>query len=77
MSSHHLLRSSDWGICETFHRLPAPKKIVALAAFFDRRPVPVCLSVLCQIVYCNETVQDRPVVFIGGVEISIGTIFDP
>ena len=50
-----------------------------------RRPVPialcVCLSVICCVVCCGQTVQDRPTVCIEveqqcGVDILIGTIFD-
>ena len=40
------------------------------------------LSVICCVVYCGQTVQDRPMVCIEvelecGVDISIDTIFDP
>ena len=49
-------------------------------------PIPIALSVcrlsVCRVMYCDQTVQDRPMVCIEVEyecwdEISIGTIFDP
>ena len=36
----------------------------AADAIAYREPFPIALSVLCRVVYCGQTVQDRPIVCI-------------
>ena len=52
--------------------------VCGVFAYSDRS---LCLSYACRVVYCGQTVQDKPIVCIAveyecGDEISIGSIFD-
>ena len=73
---------------ETQERITNEKNIV-IVVLLGRRCYCIdgliwsfCLSVVCRVMYCGETVQDRPIVCTWvererGLEISIGSIFDP
>ena len=69
------LRSPIWA----FRRRCMIADAMAQAALPDRS---VCRLLVCRVVYCGQTVQDRPMLFMEVEhecedDISIGTIFDP
>ena len=84
-----LIRSLSQGCCDIWPRKFSLRLYdIKTQSFLGRRCYSIgdllpslCLSV-CRVVYCGQTVQDRPIVCIEvewecGDEISIGTIFDP